>query len=281
MRTLYASAAISMVLSASASTNSMPETAILMLSPPSPQTIHSTFARQMTLVGTRNHFDRFGPFAELRLVQFQGILGYGFARHINQEGEKVFEKALLDGARETAVWSLSTKDWSDRYAARERTSFGRFIDGVGKLLEGSVGNTAEEGRDLTSPIPTVAEDTLYARWQGISHVGYRLLNEHPYIYMENAWGWYEGERLLMSEVRCYSLLDNFDQVGIIKVEGLLSLRVSDTVRVTCGAAFYPTELNSDRWAPYGSLRLSGDRWYIGYSWGIYERIALVGWTRTF
>ena len=172
--------------------------------------------------------DKFGPPSAFEWTRRFNREGYSIHDHINSLGANAMGHLVGDSVRETAVATLPIEEWK---------SFGR-------LLLGSIGNTAEERTETISASFSETEQS----WRNeveqdrIIHYGVRLWRRDPYGYFGlrvGRWGGLENLPVFVLDGRV-----GYKAFSSGKLEGRLTFPLTRRLQLVGGIATDPLRMAS-------------------------------------
>jgi hypothetical protein len=173
-------------------------------------------------------FDRItGPSSRLSWARKQDLRGYESIEQFNNQGQKMFANIAADSLRTAATAALPLDLWEDRWEG--------WLAG---LVNGAIGNTAEEHVEITS----ISYSAVRSSWEksnerGGFKWGLRPWRTNPYLYFLAHAGRFENRPLFTFEGRGgYSLF------GSPKLQARVTLQLPSSFRLAGGASVDPFRL---------------------------------------
>lgn len=223
----YTSAALAACASlAAADTNTlssmlvMPGDGVSTKKPKNPEII-AEFERHIGNIGPTIMIDRFGRLSRFDWLEKSQSEGYAFVAQWNGAGRNALRDIAASSLRETFVGLPGIDEresvWAD-------------------LVKGTIGNTAEQRLDLTSPIANASKVTWEEQGQRDGNLSYGLrpFNDRPYVYEGAAIRGRSGKVLCYEDLRIRYV--PFDRM---RLEGAAIIPLTASWQANVGASADP------------------------------------------
>jgi hypothetical protein len=186
--------------------------------------------------------DRFGAPSELAWLERREADGPLFLSEWHSAGRGVVDGAFLDAARETAVASPGIQDGPDW---------------LSDLAVGSIGNTAEERLDPSSPLVTASQLSWWHQEKEDkgSVFGMRPFSAHPYAYESSAIKNASGKLILLEDFRL-----RYIPPDRLKIEEKLIVPLTSSWQFNAGLSAYAVPGRGGDSCPVCSFGLNRAFW---------------------